>query len=165
MIIKPKCLLWVIFFAFLANEVHAQGIKKVYAFKQPFVPGNIPSVDTFKQGDDSYNYYYTFLEVFGKNKIDVQTVWVNNICYTVATEIIKTPHKIMQEKNGNNSSEVVIPKTRNNVVAIYLKTVDYTKVKPKFLNKVPLSIAYKYKGKLHYKKVYSFKLLNPIMYQ
>jgi len=159
-------------FAFTTNS--AAQVKKVYAYKQASIPGNIISTDDndikekngAKQTEPKQNFNYWFYVTIPNNqKVTITGLWIDGQQFAIKSETVTNlpVKKIINTGLEKNDTTTMVPLTGNKVLLIYpgaQKTGD-SKYALNFARQNELVIRYTWKGKIHYSTVKKIKELTP----
>lgn len=169
---KRKLILAVCFVAITAVS-NAQ-VKKVFAYKQASIPGNIISTDDndlkekseARSGTGSQNFnYWFYLSIPIKEKVSVTGLWINNHQYDIKSETVnKLPvKKIIFTGLEKNDTIIMVPATSNKILLIHpaAKKQGNSKNALNIAKQNELVIRYTWRGKMYYATVKKIKELAP----
>jgi hypothetical protein len=165
-----------IFFIFLltvAVNGFAQ-VKKVYAFKQASIPGNIIATDEndikenngTKEIDRKQNFnYWFYLSIPKKEKITITGLWIDGKQHEIKQDSITDlpVKKIIYTGLQKNDTIIMAPATVNKIVLVYpggIRNND-SKYALKYTRANELVIRYTWKNKTYYTSVKKIKELIP----
>lgn len=148
-------------------------VKKIYAYKQASIPGNIISTEDndikengVKQPEQTQNFnYWFYISVPKKEKVIITGLWINNQQYDIKTESVSNlpVKKIIYTGVDKNDTTVMVPATNNKIILIspVAKKTGDSKYALNFTRLNELVIRYSWKGKIHYTTVKKIKELAP----
>jgi len=149
-------------------------VKKVYAYKQASIPGNIIASDDndIKEKNEAkqparkqnFNYWF-YLSTPKKEKVIVTGLWIDNQQYDIKSDTITTlpVKKIIFTGLEKNDTTIMVPATSNRILLIYpgsSRTND-SKKGLTLAKTNELVIRYTYKGKTYYTTIRKIKELTP----
>ena len=149
-------------------------VKKVYAFKQASVPGNIIANNEndikenngTKQAERKQNFnYWFYLSIPKKEKVTITGLWIDGKQYEIKQDSITDlpVKKIIYTGLQKNDTIIMAPVTSNKVILVYPGGVkkDDSKYALNFARTNELVIRYTWKGKTHYTTIKKIKELTP----
>ena len=149
-------------------------VKKVYAYKQASIPGNIIGSDDndIKENNEAkqsvrkqnFNYWF-YLSIPKKEKVVVNGLWIDNQQYDIKSDTITNLPVIKIVFTGleKNDTTIMVPATTNRVILIYpgpARTND-SKKGSTLAKTNELVIRYIYKGKTYYTTIGKIRELTP----
>lgn len=149
-------------------------VKKVYAYKQASIPGNIIGNDEndikenngAKQTERKQNFnYWFYLSIPKKEKVTITGLWINNKQYEIKLDSITDlpVKKIIYTGLEKNDTIIMVPVSANKIILIYPASVkkDDSKYALNLARTNELVIRYIWKGKTHYTTIKKIKELTP----
>ena len=159
---------------FAVSNNHAQ-VKKVYAYKQASIPGNIVANNeneikgnngTRQKKDRKQNFnYWFYLSIPKKEKVTITGLWIDDKQYEIKLDTISDlpVRKIIYTGLQKNDTVIMAPVTSNNIVLVYpgpAKNND-SKYVLNFARTNELVIRYIWKNKTYYTSIKKIKELTP----
>ena|SRR6185369_6221572 len=153
---KTKFTLLFIGFLFSAS-LFAQtnyGIKKIYAYYEEHMPGNIP---VGEDGKPLKKYptviHHVFIETTAKTKIDWKTAWKDGKSFSITkTEMTSFPVELGKEKSGEKEVRIS-PVKGNKLWQLQLNLQDKTTKSPIKAKEGEIILQGIYNGKKIYKRI------------
>lgn len=150
---------------------HAQ-VKKVYAYKQASIPGNIigPGDDDIvekngtKQREKKQNFnYWFYLSIPRKENVNITGLWIDGKQYEIKSESISNlpVKKIVNTGLEKNDTTIMVPVTINKIVLVYPGAAKSVGSKLKLAGTNELVIRYTWKGNIRYATIRKIKELAP----
>lgn len=139
-------------------------VKKVYAYKQASIPGNIVRRKERTERKPNFNYWF-YLSIPKKEKINVTGLWIDGKQYEIKQDSITDipVKKIIYTGIEKNDTIIMVPATSNNVLLIYPDGIQKSDTKSAFnLSKTnELVIRYRWKNRTYYTFIKKIKELTP----
>jgi len=149
-------------------------VKKVYAYKQASIPGNIIANDEndIKENNGSrpierkqnFNYWF-YLSIPKKEKITITCLWIDGNRYEIKQDSINNlpVKKIIYTGLQKNDTIIMAPVTKNKIVLVYPGAIKTNDPKPvlSFARTNELVICYIWKNKTYYTSIKKIKELTP----
>src|SRR6185436_10715942 len=147
-------------------------VKKIYAYKQASIPGNIiarddndiKEKDEKKQTEQNFNYWF-YVSIPKTAKVTITGLWINGRQYDIKSETVTNlpVKKIVYTGLEKNDTITMVPATANKIVLIYPASVkkDDAKYALNLAKTNELVIRYTSKGKTHYTTMKKIKELLP----
>lgn len=169
---KVKLILAVCFVAVTA--VSTAQVKKIFAYKQACIPGNIISTEDNdikeKNGVNStgptqnFNYWF-YLSIPKKENVTITGLWINNHQYDIKSETVSNlpVKKIIFTGLEKNDTIIMVPATSNKILLIHPsgKKQSDSKYALNLSRQNELVVRYTWKGKIYYATVKKIKELSP----
>ena len=166
---KLLILLICLFAVYLASFAQ---VKKVYAYKQASIPGNIigsgendiEEKNGTKQKEQKQNFnYWFYLSIPKKDKVTITGLWIEGRQYEIKSETITNlpVKKIVSTGLEKNDTTIMVPAITNKVVLVYPGGVKPAGTKLKLAGINELVIRYTWKGGIHYTTIRKIKELAP----
>jgi len=170
---NKKILIAVICLVTIAISSFSQ-VKKIYAYKQATIPGNIPAFDKedIKENNEgkkperkqSFNYWF-FLSIPKKEKVTVTGLWIDGKQYDIKSETIASlpVKKIVFTGLEKNDTTIMVPVTSNKVILIYpsAEKKSDSQFALNLLKSNELVIRYTWRRKIQYTTIKKIKELTP----
>lgn len=170
--IKPAFISFILFLAISANS-YSQ-VKKVYAFKQASIPGNIIANDEndIKENNGSkkaerkqnFNYWF-YLSISKKEKATITGLWIDGKQYGIKQDSITDlpVKKIIYTGLQKNDTVIMAPVTSNKVILVYpeAEKKNDSEYVLKYTKANELVIRYRWKNKTYYTTIKKIKELTP----
>ena len=117
-------------FVFAFTITSSAQVKKIYAYKQASIPGNIISTEDndikekngIKQTEQTQNFnYWFYISIPKKEKVIVTGLWINNQQYDIKSESLSSlpVKKIIYTGVEKNDTIVMVPATSNKIMLLY----------------------------------------------
>ena len=149
-------------------------VKKVYAYKQASIPGNIIGPDETdikeknggKQAEKKQNFnYWFYLSIPKKEKVSITGLWIDHQQYEIKLETVTDlpVKKIIYTGLEKNDTIIMAPVSANKTILVYpasIKTND-SKYASNLGKTNELVIRYTWKGKTYYTTIKKIKELTP----
>ena len=148
-------------------------VKKIYGFKQPNIPGIIP---TFSEESDiqssgktkpklNFNYWF-YLEFPKTEKVKITGLWISGIHHDIKTDTITDlpVRKIIFTGMEKNDTTTMVPVTKNKVILVYPSgesKINDSKYELNLAHLNELVVRYVWKNKLYYTTMKKLKVLDP----
>ena len=149
-------------------------VKKVYAYKQATIPGNIIANDENdikenngkKQIERKQNFnYWFYLSIPKKEKVTITGLWIDNQQYEIKQDSITNlpVKKIIYTGLQKNDTIIMAPITSNKVILVYPghEKMNDSKYALNLLRTSELVIRYTWKNKTYYTSIKNIKELIP----
>lgn len=157
----------------LVSLVGNAQVKKVYAYKQASIPGNIIGSDDtdIKEKNDkkeeqvqNFNYWF-YLSVPKKEKVAITGLWIDGRQYGIKSEMMTSSpiKRIIYTGVEKNDTTVMVPFTTNKIILVYPSGIKpgVSKNALSYARQNELVIRYSWKGKTYYRTVKKIKELPP----
>ncbi|HET9745452.1 MAG TPA: hypothetical protein VFP97_07065 [Chitinophagaceae bacterium] len=147
-------------------------VKKVYAYKQASIPGNIigprenenEKRNAIKQREQkqSFNYWF-YLSIPKKDKVNITGLWIDGKQHEIKSETITDlpVKKIVYTGLEKNDTTIMVPVTSNKVILVHPAGIKSAGIKLKRATTNELVIRYTWKGKIYYATTRKIKELTP----
>jgi hypothetical protein len=146
-------------------------VKKVYAYKQASIPGNIigsgendveKKNGTKQEQKQNFNYWF-YLSIPEKEKVNITGLWIDGKQYDIKSETINDlpVKKIVYTGLEKNDTTIMVPVTTNKVLLVYPGSIKPGGAKLKLAAAHELVIRYTWKGKVQYAWTRKIKELHP----
>jgi hypothetical protein len=147
-------------------------VKKVYAYKQASIPGNIIANDEndipgnngtrSTERKQNFNYWF-YLSVPKKEKVSITGLWIDGKQYEIKSEAVPDlpVKKIIYTGLEKNDTTIMVPVIVNKVILVYPAAVKTAGSKLKLATTNELVIRYMWKGKIYYTSIRKIKELTP----
>lgn len=170
-IMSKKMIIALICLFSIASAGYGQ-VKKVYAYKQASIPGNIiandendiPGNNGKKSTERKQNFnYWFYLSIPKKEKVNVTGLWIDGKQYEIKSETVTDlpVKKIIFTGLEKNDTTIMVPVTVNKVLLVYPAAVKSAGTKLKLAATNELVIRYTWKGKIYYTSIRAIKELAP----
>ena len=147
-------------------------VKKVYAYKQASIPGNIigsgendiEEKKGTKQRKQTQNFnYWFYLSIPKKEKVTITGLWIDGKQYDIKSEnITDLPvKKIVYTGLEKNDTTIMVPVITNKVILVYPGGIKSAGTRLKLAGANELVIRYTWKGGIHYTTIRKIRELAP----
>ena len=170
---KNRVFIFLICLSIISASSFAQ-VKKVYAYKQATVSGNIIANDENDipgnngsrkvERKPNFNYWF-YLSIPKKEKVTITGLWINNQQYEIKQDSITNlpVKKIIYTGLQKNDTIIMAPNTSNKILLVYPGAIKSNDLKyVLYVAKTnELVIRYIWKGKAYYTTIKKIKELTP----